>query len=211
MRRRRARVYGSNPGFGIPSSDRTSRATSRCRPTPTEDVPQVPSDRGLAVAGLDRDFTGRPAVDQQHRYFALGGVRPILSAMNRGDLLQLGDAWSCECICAGRQDGMHQARRRKHGQQGNVIPPRRRNPAFRGKLLATLLGYQCSMYRILAALASARTAPHPHCTGPGLLATAPNPTWSLDIERREVLLNLAVMGGPRHPLVAAGRSKPRAA
>ena len=103
------------------------------------------------------------------------------------------------------------------------IPPRRRNPelAFRGKLLATLLGeerYQCSgrtMYRILAAAQPVRERrdrlTHPHCTGPGLLATAPNPTWSLDIERREVLLNLAVMGGPRHPLVAAGRSKPRAA
>ncbi len=42
-------------------------------------------------------------------------------------------------------------------------------------------------------------------------AGAPNHLWIADIERHEALPNRAVMKGHRHRLVAASRSKPRAA
>lgn len=42
-------------------------------------------------------------------------------------------------------------------------------------------------------------------------APTPNRIWVADIERHEALLNLAVVKGHRHRLVAAGRLKLRAA
>ena len=40
---------------------------------------------------------------------------------------------------------------------------------------------------------------------------SPNQVWCADIERHEAPLNLAVVGGHRHRLVAVGRLKLRAA
>ena len=90
-----------------------------------------------------------------------------------------------------------------------------------GEVVATLLDegqYLCSertMYRILAAEQPVRERrnqlAHPHYAKPELVATAPNQTWSWDIERHEALLNLVVVRDHRHRPVAAGRLKLRAA
>ena len=45
----------------------------------------------------------------------------------------------------------------------------------------------------------------------GLTIERPNQVWCADIERHEAFLNLAVVGGRRHRLVAVGRLKLRAA
>ena len=71
------------------------------------------------------------------------------------------------------------------------------------------------MHRVLAAQQPVRERrnqlTHPRYTKPELLATAPNQTWSWDIERHETLLNLAVVRDHRHRLVATRRLKLRAA
>ena len=89
------------------------------------------------------------------------------------------------------------------------------------EVVATLLDeghYLCSertMYRILATNQPVRERrnqrEHPQYAKPELVATAPNQTWSWDIERHEALLNLVVVKYHRHRPVAAGRMKLRAA
>jgi len=89
------------------------------------------------------------------------------------------------------------------------------------EVVATLLDeghYLCSertMYRILATSQPVRERrnqrEHPQYAKPELVATAPNETWSWDIERHEALLNLVVVKYHRHRPVAAGRMKLRAA
>ena len=89
------------------------------------------------------------------------------------------------------------------------------------EVVATLLDeghYLCSertMYRILATNQPVRERrnqrEHPQYAKPELVATAPNQTWSWDIERHEALLNLVVVKYHRHRPVAAGCMKLRVA
>ena len=89
------------------------------------------------------------------------------------------------------------------------------------QVYATLLDeghYLCSertFYRVLAQNAEVRERRdhlrHPHFAAPELLATGPNELWSWDIERHEALPNRVVVKGHHRRLVAASRSKLRAA
>jgi len=79
--------------------------------------------------------------------------------------------------------------------------------------------YLCSirqMYRLLGEKGLVRDRRRGHKRSarhamPQLATTGPNQVWSWDIERHEALSNRAVMKGHRHRLVAASRSKLRAA
>jgi putative transposase len=79
----------------------------------------------------------------------------------------------------------------------------------------TYLASVSTYYRLLRANGEVRErrrqATHPPRVRPELVARRPLVVWSWDIERHEALPNRAVMKGHRRRLVAASRSKLRAA